>query len=203
MIVSRASLSSGIAGSLNTGMTRAKTHFVCALLSDDFLHKKAIQVMKRNIRRHPDVDFFHSSRRFTNSKGRPRGKVLQSVRHFTIDYFKRWGSPVKHLLCWRRLKGIKIGGMDRKLGFHGCDDYDFPWRMAEAGYKFMAVNECLYYMRIHHEFFRLTTCVPLKTQVSTLRKMFKKHRVSDKESEDYIKWALGYYLVLDQEKVRN
>jgi glycosyltransferase involved in cell wall biosynthesis len=198
MIITRASLSSGIAGSLNTGMTRAKTPFLTILLSDDFFANNAIRILKRHIRRYPDVDFFHSSRLFTDSKGRPRSQVLQSIKRFTLDHFKRKGSPVKHLLCWRRSKGLEIGGMDRKLGFHGCDDYDFPWTMAEAGAKFMAIKDCLYYARVHHEFFRLTTGIPVKTQVSTLRKMFKKHGVSDQETEDYISRALNGYLLRDQ-----
>jgi glycosyltransferase involved in cell wall biosynthesis len=198
MLISREGLSSGIAGALNTGMKRSKSRFVCVLLSDDRLSSNAIQILKRSIRRHPRVDFFHSSRLFTNSKGRPKSKVLRSIRRFTIEYFKKKGSPVKHLLCWRRTKGIEIGGMDKKLRLHGCDDYDFPWSMAEAGCKFMAIRDCLYYMRIHHEAFRLTTGIALRTQISTLRRMFKKHRVSDEETESYIKWALKTYLIRDQ-----
>ena len=56
------------------------------------------------------------------------GRPLRDLRSFETA-----GSPVKHLMCWRRALGLEIGGMNEAVSDHGCDDYDFPWRMAEAG----------------------------------------------------------------------
>jgi hypothetical protein len=179
-------------------MREAETEFVCIFHSDDLLDEKAIETLKDYIQRYPDVDFFHSSRRCIDTQGKVRSEIFHSIKEFTIDFFKKKGSPVKHLLCWRRKKGIEIGGMDEDLTLHGCDDYDFPWRMAEAGCVFKAVDECLYNYRVHHEFSRLTTEVPLESQIEILRKIFKKHKVSGKEAELYIKRALERYLVKDK-----
>jgi len=187
-----------MASAINMGMRHAETEFVCLLLSDDAIDKSAVRVLDNYIRRYPDVDFFHSSRRFIDGKGNARSEIMRSKKEFSPDHFKQYGSPVKHLMCWRRQKGLDIGGMDTDVQSHGCDDYDFPWRMAEAGCKFMAVDECLYYYRVHHEFYRLTTNVPLQTQVTSLRTMFRKHGVPNGESENYIRRAVLGYLLRDK-----
>jgi GT2 family glycosyltransferase len=67
--------------------------------------------------------------------------------------------------------------MDESLDPIGIDDYDFPWRMAEAGVRFMAISDCLYLWRDHRESFRLTTHVPRNAQVRTLRRIMRKHGV--------------------------
>ncbi|MFC2170229.1 glycosyltransferase, partial [Acidobacteriota bacterium] len=187
-----------LANALNVGMGNSTTEFVCILHSDDLLDKRAIETLMDYIKRYPNVDFFHSSRRYVDAKGRKRTKLMPSKKTFAIDYFKKRGSPVKHLLCWRLKKGIEVGGMDEDLTLHGCDDYDFPWKMAEAGSTFKAIKECLYYYRIHHDFSRLTTEVPLDKQIEVIRKIFKKHKVSSKETQDYTKKALKRYLIKDK-----
>ena len=131
----------GLAGPLNAGMNAADTRFVTVLFTDDFFHRKTIAVLHRYITRFPEVDFFHSSRVFTDARGRVRSKVLRSREIFSLEDFSQNGSPVKHLLCWRRSKGLEIGGMREEFGLHGCDDFDFTWRMAEAGYTFKAIRE--------------------------------------------------------------
>ncbi len=187
-----------IASAINMGMCHAGTEFACLLLSDDVLDKSAVRVLSGYIGRHREIDFFHSSRAHIDSNGNIRSGVMRSKKEFSLDYFKQHGSPVKHLMCWRLQKGLEIGGMDADVQFHGCDDYDFPWRMAEAGCTFRAVDECLYYYRVHHEFYRLTTNVPLQTQVDCLRTMFRKHGVPMDECERYIKRAIPGYLMRDK-----
>lgn len=188
-----------LAGKLNTGMKHAGTEFICILFSDDLLDKKAIEVLQHYIKKYPDVDFFHSSRRYIDAKGKIRTKIMRSKQRFSIDYFKKRGSPIKLLLCWRREKGIEVGGIDEELDFLGCDDYDFPWTMLEAGCKFKAIKECLYYYRVHHDFYRITTHVTIAQQVQPLRKQFKKHGVSEEETNGFIKRALKGYLIRDRQ----
>lgn len=192
------SKTSTLAGALNTGMEDSTTGFVCVLHSDDLLDSKAVETLSDYIQRYPAVDFFHSARKYIDAEGKIRTGLMPSRETFTLDFFKKHGSPVKHLLCWRREKALEIGGMDEDLTLHGCDDYDFPWSMAEAGCAFKAVKECLYYYRIHHDFFRLTTEVPLERQIEVIRKIFKKHGVSRRETEDYIRKARKKYLIKDK-----
>jgi hypothetical protein len=88
--------------------------------------------------------------------------------------------------------------MDEEVCLHGCDDYDFPWMMAEAGCKFKAIEKCLYYYRVHHDFYRLTTHVPIEEKITIFKKIFKKHGVSKTETKDYINRAIRSYLIKDK-----
>lgn len=188
-----------LAGALNTGMKSADTEFVCSLLSDDRFDKNAIAVLRSYIEKYPDIDFFYSSRRLIDSHGDFASPVMPSREFLSVEDFKISGSRVKHLLCWRREKGVAVGGVDEELTQHGCDDYDFPWKMAEAGAKFKNIKECLYYYREHRDAARLTTDVPISRQVEIIKKMFKKHGVPAPETEAYVKRALKGYLI--QEKM--
>ena len=186
--------SGNLAASLNVGLREADTTFVCILLSDDRLTPEAVGTMQAYRRRHPSTDFFHSARRLIGSDGTAVTEILPSRAEVRIEHFAR-GSPVKHLMCWRRRLSLEIGGLDEDLGVHGCDDYDFPWSMAEAGCRFQAVRECLYEYRRHTEFERLTTSVPLHLQIDTLRRMFAKHRVPEPDFCTFLESAAGSYLI--------
>ena len=172
----------GFIGRINTGMLFAKTEFTSLLFADDKWSRDAVSVLNQNIRSHPDVDFFHSSRVIIDEKGAEISPVFKSKIHFDTADFK-WGSPVKHLLCWRRTKGLEIGGVDPDLADHGPDDYDFPWSMLDAGATFRAIEECLYYYRNHCEYYRLTTHVPRQRMKREVKKILKKHGVGWLERE--------------------
>lgn len=186
-----------LASKLNFGMRIAETEFVCTLHSDDILATRSVAVLRAYIRLHPSIDFFYSSRRFMDAQGRWLGKVLRSLRPVNLTDFSIRGSRVKQLLCWRRAKGLEVGGIDERFTVHGCDDYDFPWVMAEAGATFMAVRACLYYIRRHQEFFRLTTHTPIQQQLDVLTEMFRKHRVSEPAITRYLRRALEHYILAD------
>ena len=195
-----------ITGALNTGMRYAKSPYVCSLHSDDLLDVRAIEILNRYIKDSPDVDYFHSSRMHIDENGDPIGPVLKSRKTFNVSDFINYG-PVKHLHCWKVASALKIGGMDESLGLHGADDYDFPWCMAEAGYSFKAITECLYYYRDHREHYRLTTHVPLNAQIMESKKIWRKHSVTEKEIEKQIKRRTSSYLkqalyLDDQDKER-
>jgi glycosyltransferase involved in cell wall biosynthesis len=166
----------GFAAALNVGLRDTRTEFVALLFADDLWAPNAVEVLTSFIERFPEVDFFHTSRAAVDEHGRPIGPIYHPQAKFTLEDFHR-GSPVKHLLCWRRDPALAIGGMDESLDPIGIDDYDFPWRMAEAGVRFMAISDCLYLWRDHRESFRLTTHVPRNAQVRTLRRIMRKHGV--------------------------
>jgi glycosyltransferase involved in cell wall biosynthesis len=165
-----------LAATINAGMRQASTGFVTLLLGDDAFETNAIEVLRRAIRAHPDVDFFHTSRRIIDGEGRSISSVHPSRARFEWKDFLD-GSPVKHLLCWRRELALAIGGVDERLSTSGPDDYDFPWSMFEHGARFRALPECLYIYRNHCDGFRNTTHHPRTVRLLGVRKILRKHGV--------------------------
>jgi glycosyltransferase involved in cell wall biosynthesis len=163
-------------GAFNTGMRRAETEFVAILLGDDTWAPTAVATLRREIRAHPDVDFFHTGRRVVDGDGRPIGELFKPREVVKPEHFV-WGTAVKHLLCWRRRMGLDVGGVDERLRTAGPDDYDFPWTMAERGAVFRAIDECLYVYRDHRDAFRHTTHIPRSVHLANLRYILRKHGV--------------------------
>jgi len=184
----------GLARALNCGMRHATTPWVAILLADDRYDPRAIEILQRHIAAAPAADFLHSARREIDAEGRRRGEVQPPRDRITAEAFKTLGSPVKHLLCWRRARGLAVGGMDEDLPI-GPDDYDFPWRMLEAGCRFTAIPDCLYEYRVHHLAHRITTHHPLRDQLRSLAAMFRKHEVAHAETCAYLQHATDGYLV--------
>jgi hypothetical protein len=135
----------------------------------------AVEILSKYITEYPSIDFFHSSRIVIDEHDTPISSIHYSKTSFSLRDF-RWGSPVKHLLCWRREKGLAVGGIDESI-LKAQDDYDFPWTMAEKGATFKAVRECLYHYRNHLECERLTTHRPLSVTKRGIRGILKKHGV--------------------------
>lgn len=182
-----------LAGALNTGMRAAKTEFVAILLGDDMWARAAVEVLTREISSHPEVDFFHSSRRIVDEHGEPLSSVHLSRSDVRLEHFGA-GSPVKHLLCWRRAKALSFGAMDERLNSVGPDDFDFPWSMAEHGAVFHAIPDCLYVYRDHRGAERLTTHLPLSVHVREIRRILRKHGVRRAAVESAVREARASYL---------
>ena len=163
-----------LAGAINTGMRRATTEFVALLFGDDLWAPEAVAVLSRHMATSPQVDFFHSARRIIDDDSRPISGVHHARHRVTLSHFFE-GTPVKHLLCWRRTMALAIGGMDERSRSVGPDDLDFPWTMAEHGALFEAVDDCLYVYRDHRRTERLTTHLPLRTHVRELDRIYRKH----------------------------
>lgn len=181
-----------LAGAVNTGMRHATTEFVAIVLGDDMWAPEAVEVLTSYIERFPDVDFFHSSRAVIDEDD--HRFFFKPVRQrFTLRDFER-GSPVKHLMCWRRETALGMGGLDETLESVGPDDYDFPWSMAEAGARFLAVPQYLYLYRDHRDSFRLTTHLPKSTQRRALRRLLRKHGVGRLAAEFRVTAASTTYL---------
>jgi hypothetical protein len=166
-----------LAGAINTGMQVATSPFVALLLGDDMWTRQAAGVLATHVDANPAVDFFHSSRMIIDEQDRPITPVLESRASF-VDADFRWGSPVKHLLCWRRKFGLAVGGVDESIQAIGADDYDFPWTMAQAGARFKAIPDCLYLYRNHSAGHRLTTDTPLSVNIRDVNAILRKHGVA-------------------------
>jgi glycosyltransferase involved in cell wall biosynthesis len=182
-----------LSGAMNTGMRAARTPFVAILLADDMWAANAVEVLTRHIQGHPDVDFFHSSRRYVDETGAPISSVFPSRPSFDVRDF-RSGSPVKHLLCWRRELGLAIGGLDESLNGVGPDDWDFPWSMAERGARFLAVPDALYLYRDHRSAPRLTTHLPRSVHLREIERILRKHQAPPREIREKLARARATYL---------
>jgi O-antigen biosynthesis protein len=182
-----------LAAALNTGLRLAGTDFVSVLFADDVWAPAAVAVLTSFIERFPEVDVFHASRRFIDERDRAISEVQRARTGFTLADFEN-GSPVKHPLCWRRERALALGGLDESLGSIGVDDYDFPWSLADAGARFMAIPDCLYLVRDHRAGFRLTTHVPRSVHVRALRRIMRKHGVGRARVESLIARAKQGYL---------
>jgi glycosyltransferase involved in cell wall biosynthesis len=165
-----------LAGAINTGMRHAETDFVAMLLGDDMWAPEAVSVLLNYVAQYPEADFFHSSRIVIDEHDTAISDVFYSRQRFEPTDFVH-GSPVKHLLCWRKKKALAIGGLDESLNSVGPDDYDFPWTMADNGARFMGISECLYYYRNHCSTYRLTTHIPLSVHKREVRRILKKHGI--------------------------
>ena len=182
-----------LSGAMNTGMRHATTPFTAILLADDMWAPEAVDVLTAGITRHPEVDFFHSSRIIVDESGKAISSVHRSRESFDIGAFALT-SPVKHLLCWRRALALSFGGMDESLNSVGPDDYDFPWTMAEHGARFLAIPEPLYLYRDHRNGERLTTHLPLSVHVRELKRILRKHGVPPAAIRAKVETARATYL---------
>ena len=182
-----------LAGALNTGMRHAKTDFVASLFADDMWAPEAVRVLTEHIEAEPGVDFLHSGRVFIDEHGERISAAYRNPDAVAPADFAG-GSPVKHLLCWRRERGLSIGGIDESINSVGPDDWDFPWRMAEHGAVFRAVPEPLYLFRDHRECERLTTHLPLSVHKREMRRIMKKHGVPRSHIERHIAAAERNFL---------
>lgn len=182
-----------LAGALNTGIRVAAAEFVTILLADDLLAADTVAVLLRAIASHPEVDFFHSARRYVDEEDRFCSSIYAPRPTVTVADFVR-GSPVKHLLCWRRATALAIGGLDESLDSVGPDDFDFPWSMAEHGAVFHALPQCLYLYRDHRASYRLTTHLPLSVQQRGIKQIMRKHGVGRALIRQHLAVARRSYL---------
>lgn len=182
----------GLAGAFNTGMDHATTDFVAILLGDDLWAPDAVEVLGARIAAASEADFHHSSRRYIDGHGRSISGVVRGRQSVTLADFAS-GTPVKHLLCWRRDLALSFGGMDESFDL-GPDDFDFPWCMAEHGATFAAVPECLYVYRDHREAYRLTTDVPRSRQARQLAAVLRKHGLDRTVIRERVEEAQRSYL---------
>jgi glycosyltransferase involved in cell wall biosynthesis len=180
----------GLGDAINTAMLESRTEFITMLPSDDLLPPHALIRLYKYIKENPNIDFFHSARQVIDDNRQIISGVLPAKDVTTTQDF--FNGMVKHLLCWRRETALKIGGIDPTL--HGGDDYDFPWRMYEAGAKFKAINEPLFLYRDHRSHERLTTHVPLSTQIDSLRRTFRNHNIPEHIIDSEIKKRKDGYL---------
>lgn len=174
-----------LAGAINSGMAAATTPFVAIILADDQWAPEAVAVLTEAIDQHPGADYFHSSRRYIDENGDSISCIYHGRQNVTLTDF-RTGTPVKHLLCWRRSLGLECGGLDESLNSVGPDDFDFPWTMAEQGAVFHAIDECLYLYREHEACFRLTTDLPRSVHEKEIGRVLRKHGLSATEIESWV-----------------
>jgi glycosyltransferase involved in cell wall biosynthesis len=182
-----------LAGALNSGLRAARSDFTAILFGDDMWATTAVERLTAAIEDHPDADFLHTGRVVVDEDGAEVSRRYGARERVTAADFAL-SSPVKHLLCWRRELGLAVGGIDESLDSVGPDDYDFPWTMAEAGARFLALQDCLYRYRDHRECFRLTTHLPLTVHRRGIRRIMEKHGASEEAIRQRLEYAEATYL---------
>jgi glycosyltransferase involved in cell wall biosynthesis len=183
-----------LAGAFNTGMRCAGTEFVAILFGDDLWAPNAVAVLNEHIAQAPDVDFFHSGRIIIDEHGKPLSSVHTNPEVIRLEDYLNGGSPVKHLLCWRKTLALTFGGMDEASQSVGPDDYDFPWTMLEHGAKFQTIHQPLYLYRDHRALYRLTTHLPVAVHKAETARIMQKHGASPAQIRAKLKAAERSYL---------
>ena len=85
-----------------------------------------------------------------------------------------------------------LGGLDESIGnCPGIDDYDLIWTLLEYGATVSVIGKGLYHVR-DHEGDRLTLQDP-KMQVENLKKILRKHGITDEQAIEIINGHAHWY----------
>jgi len=176
---------------LNIGFMAASSERVAILFSDDWLHPRAIEMCLPH-----DSDIVSTGHSFFAADGVTEFTDINWVPHAKefakLPTLERRASYLKHLFLFRKSKLCEIGGADEAMGnFPGIDDYDMIWTLLEHQATIALVPDSLYMIR-DHTGDRLT----LKSReesVAGLRRILRKHRVSDAEADELVEAHSRWY----------
>jgi len=139
---------SGIAHSLNQGLSHARGRYVARMDADDLCSENRLALQLRYMARHPHVDVVA-----TAVKMFPENAVTPGMRRY-LAWQNRWLThgalernlfvecPLAHASSLFRREALeKIGGW---RGVDGPEDLDLFLRGASAGWRFGKVNRVLY-----------------------------------------------------------
>ncbi|HSP79522.1 MAG TPA: glycosyltransferase, partial [Myxococcaceae bacterium] len=132
----------GIAGTSEVGLQRARGEFVALLDHDDELAPEALYEMVRRLNEQPDLDFLYSDEDKLDLNGRR-----------VEPFFKPDWSPdllmsmnyICHFSVLRRSVLLKAGGF--MPGFDGSQDYDLFLRVSEQTARIAHIPKVLYHWR--------------------------------------------------------
>lgn len=173
------------AEAINLGFLRA-TERVGILLSDDWLEKTTIEECLPF-----PTDIVGTSATVHDAEEK---KLYDRIS--TIEKYKSFGtmeekaSYLKCFFLYRRDKCLEVGGIDKKIGLTGADDYDFIWTMLEANATVSILNRKMYHIRDHTE--ERLTLRNRTDQIRDLNKIYDKHNFigpqRDKLIEKKARW---------------
>jgi glycosyltransferase involved in cell wall biosynthesis len=180
----------GFAAALNTGIRAATAPRIGFLLSDDWLHERAVEECLAF-----DTDIVSTGLRRYSEDGT---RVFETVCHTpSLDEFhqqptlERKASYLKHFLFFDKETLLKVGGVDETIGLTGPDDFDLIWTLLENGASVSVVGQQLYNYRDHTK--ERLTLRSVKAQIGDLCKILDKHGVYGEERQEIISWhSLSY-----------
>jgi GT2 family glycosyltransferase len=177
-------------GAINKGIRRASSERVGLLLSDDWLDEYAVAECLQN-----DADIVCSGSiiYFPDGSVNERASRRRSLQEFSlIATLEEQASYLGHFLMFRRQAVLDAGGLDETIGnYPGIDDFDLVWTLLERDATVSIVEKGLYHYR-DHDGERLTLQDPA-TAVENLKKILRKHGMTDKEAVDIVERHAKWY----------
>ena len=177
-------------GAINKGIRQASSERIGLLLSDDWLDECAIAECLQN-----DADIVCAGRivYFPDGSINERASWRPSLREFnSIATLEERASYLGHFFLLRRKIVLDAGGLDESIGnYPGIDDFDLIWTLLEHEASVSFVEKGLYHYR-DHDGERLTLQDPA-VAVENLRKILRKHGVTDEQAIDIVKRHARWY----------
>jgi glycosyltransferase involved in cell wall biosynthesis len=177
-------------GAINKGIRHANSERVGLLLSDDWLDGDAVAAC---LNYQSDIVCAGRVVYFPDGSVNERACWRPSLREFNaIGTLEEKASYLGHFLLFRRQAILDAGGLDEGIGdYPGIDDFDLIWTLLERNATVSLVSEGLYHYRDHHGE-RLTLRDP-PTAVANLRKILRKHGISDEQAVDIVNRHARWY----------
>jgi glycosyltransferase involved in cell wall biosynthesis len=181
----------GFPGALNAGFRAASAQRIGILLSDDWLHPRAVEQCVPH-----DVDIVSTGNVLFDSDGKTVLHEVSRIRrgkdYLNRGTLERKARYLSHFFLFRKSKLDEIGGADESLGdFPGIDDFDMIWVMLEHGATVAIVEEQLYNYRDHGGE-RLTLRSP-EQALAVLNRILDKHGVVGPERAKIIEEHAPWY----------
>ncbi len=142
----------GVAAARNTGIDFAKGSYMQFLDADDWLHPQKITRQVEFLEANPTLGFVYCDFYivYNENEFSDAHSVSQSLGPLEPEIFNTlWmDNCVPYLSALVRREWIERAG-PFKLGFEGCEDYEFWMRLAALGCKVRYIPERLVYYRRH------------------------------------------------------
>lgn len=135
----------GVSSARNRAVRHTEAPWLLFLDSDDLIHRDHLRKMLEAAGTNPSADLLYANGARLTSDGNIGVPEISPQN----DYFKHTGSHnpfYTHACLLRRDIFNEFGGFDETLVT--CEDWDLWQRLARAGSKFAAVNECLAFYRM-------------------------------------------------------
>jgi glycosyltransferase involved in cell wall biosynthesis len=177
-------------GAINAGIRRARADRVGLLLSDDWLDETAVaECLSKTC----DIVATGNIVYFPDGRINERACNLPSMTKFdSFSTLEEKANYLQHFFLFHKQCIIDAGGLDEGIGnYPGIDDFDLIWTLLERKATVSVIEKRLYHYR-DHKLQRLTLQDPTK-MVENLKKILRKHGVTDEQAYDIVKRHARWY----------
>jgi glycosyltransferase involved in cell wall biosynthesis len=135
----------GIPGTSNQGLKMARGEYIARHDADDWSEPHRLERQCAYLEAHPDVSLVSADTESHSADGGPLWRLRLPHRSNELARALWKGNPFVHgATMFRRQQALAIGGY--REAFPCSSDYDFLWRLTEAG-KAVNLDEVLYHYR--------------------------------------------------------